>query len=205
MGKSPPETSVRRVEPMTSPGPSEVPCLEVLSGASAGRVVPIRLPVLTIGRDPTSNIVLGDEGVSRNHVKIIMYDDGRPNVVDLESTNGTFINGKQVDVAPLSEGDRIQLGPEVILRLSYWGEAQIEKIMAGTPDEPDPEPLPLSQRELEIAELVVEGLTNADIGQELGISLRTVTTHIANIYRRLDIHSRAALTRLFMERRGRRV
>lgn len=189
---------------MTSPGPSEIPCLEVLSGSSAGRVVPIRLPVLTIGRDPSSNICLDDEGVSRNHIKIIVYDDGRPNIVDLESTNGTFVNGKQVDAAPLSEGDRIQIGPDVVVRLTYWGETQLEKVLAGAEPEPDPEPLPLSQRELEIAELVVEGMTNADIAEELGISLRTVTTHIANIYRRLDIHSRAALTRLFMERRGRR-
>ena len=65
---------------------------------------------------------------------------------------------------------------------------------------------PAQPRELEIAELVVEGLTNPDIAEELGISQRTVTTHLANMYRRLDIHSRAALTRVMMEHRvsGRR-
>ena len=200
MVKAPPPTGLRSFEPSSAPGPDEVPCIEVLTGSSAGRIIPLRLPVLTIGRDPSSHVALDDDGVSRSHIKVLLYDNGHPNVVDLESTNGTFINGTQVDVAPLGEGDRIQLGPLVVLRLIYWSEERVAELER-VPKAPEPEPLPLSPREMEIAELVVDGLTNPAIAEQLGISLRTVTTHLANVYRRLDVHSRAALTRVILEQR----
>jgi DNA-binding CsgD family transcriptional regulator/tetratricopeptide (TPR) repeat protein len=53
----------------------------------------------------------------------------------------------------------------------------------------------LSAREEEVARLVAQGLSNAEVAQRLFISTRTVTTHLQHIYRRLDIPSRAALIR----------
>ena len=52
---------------------------------------------------------------------------------------------------------------------------------------------PLSRRELEVAGLVAKGLTNAEIAEQLVLSVRTVETHLAHIYGRLGISSRAAL------------
>ena len=57
----------------------------------------------------------------------------------------------------------------------------------------------LSARELEVAELVAQGLTNVEIGQRLGISRRTVATHLEHAYSRLGIHSRAELVRRISE------
>ena len=58
---------------------------------------------------------------------------------------------------------------------------------------------PLSPRELEIARLVAEDMTNAEIAEQLIISQRTVTTHLDRIYNRLGINSRTALVRYAIE------
>ena len=66
---------------------------------------------IVIGRNPTTDITLLDEGISREHA-VIHYDADAPGYVieDLQSTNGTKLNGKRIRSAPLSEGDEIQIG-----------------------------------------------------------------------------------------------
>lgn len=58
----------------------------------------------------------------------------------------------------------------------------------------------LTTRQAEVARLVAEGLTNAEVAERLFISHRTVTTHLENIYRELGLGSRTALTRYVIER-----
>lgn len=195
-----PDTALRSFEPSAAPGPDEVPCVEVMRGASQGRIVPLRLRSMLVGRSSSAQLRLDEDGVSRNHAKVVVYDDGRPQLVDLESTNGTFVNGRRIDACTLTDGDRIQIGPGVVLRLIYLNRATVDQHERAAAHPPN-EPLPLSPREREVADLVVEGLTNPDIAARLKISLRTVTTHLGNIYKRLDINSRAALTRVMMEHR----
>jgi pSer/pThr/pTyr-binding forkhead associated (FHA) protein len=64
-----------------------------------------------IGRNPTTDITLLDEGASREHA-IVLYDEDQDGWVieDLQSTNGTKVNGKRVRSAALAPGDRIQIG-----------------------------------------------------------------------------------------------
>jgi DNA-binding CsgD family transcriptional regulator/tetratricopeptide (TPR) repeat protein len=57
----------------------------------------------------------------------------------------------------------------------------------------------LSGREEEVAQLVAQGLSNAEVGERLFISSRTVATHLHHIYRRLELPSRAALVRYVLE------
>ena len=57
----------------------------------------------------------------------------------------------------------------------------------------------LSVREEEVARLVAQGLSNAEVGERLFISTRTVATHLQHIYRRLELPSRAALIRYVLE------
>ncbi|MDN5860659.1 MAG: helix-turn-helix transcriptional regulator, partial [Pseudonocardia sp.] len=59
---------------------------------------------------------------------------------------------------------------------------------------------PLSARELEVARLFAEGLTTAEVAARLVLSPHTVTAHLRRIYERLEVHSRAALTRILVER-----
>jgi ATP/maltotriose-dependent transcriptional regulator MalT len=51
-------------------------------------------------------------------------------------------------------------------------------------------PEPLSERELEVLQLIAAGKTNRRIATELFVSVGTVKTHINNVYRKLDAHSR---------------
>jgi len=64
-----------------------------------------------IGRNPTTDITLLDEGISREHA-IIVYDVKQEFflVEDLQSTNGTRVNGKRVRSTELSDRDKLQIG-----------------------------------------------------------------------------------------------
>jgi pSer/pThr/pTyr-binding forkhead associated (FHA) protein len=70
---------------------------------------PIEGAVVQIGRAPGCDIVLDDRNVSRRHAEIRRRG---PVVVliDLDSTNGTIVNGRRVREHPLADGDRITLG-----------------------------------------------------------------------------------------------
>ncbi len=85
--------------------------LEILNGGFEGMTYDLTAEEIVIGRNPTTDITLLDEGISREHA-VIHYDADAPGYVieDLQSTNGTRVNGKRVRSAPLSEGDEIQIG-----------------------------------------------------------------------------------------------
>src|SRR5215831_922034 len=72
--------------------------------------------VLRIGRAPDNDIVVSDLSVSRHHAELRRTATGYQ-IVDLDSHNGTFVNGQQVGSAPLTEGDIVGIGPSTF-RLS---------------------------------------------------------------------------------------
>jgi ABC-type multidrug transport system ATPase subunit/pSer/pThr/pTyr-binding forkhead associated (FHA) protein len=65
---------------------------------------------LTIGRDAANDLVLSDPNVSRFHAEVIVSGDGAE-VVDLGSRNGTRVDGRLVERAPLERGASIGIGP----------------------------------------------------------------------------------------------
>jgi diguanylate cyclase (GGDEF)-like protein len=74
----------------------------------------------TLGRAPDSTFPLDDMTVSRKHATIKMDAHGMVSLVDEGSTNGTFLNGRPVEAGwpvNLDEGDRVQLGTGVVLKL----------------------------------------------------------------------------------------
>lgn len=85
--------------------------LEILNGGFEGMTYDLVGEEIVIGRNPTTDITLLDEGISREHA-VILYDaDALAYVIeDLQSTNGTKVNGKRIRSAPLNEGDEIQIG-----------------------------------------------------------------------------------------------
>jgi ABC-type multidrug transport system ATPase subunit len=77
-----------------------------------------RLPtkVLRIGRAPDNDVVISDLSVSRHHAELRKIAETYQ-IVDLNSHNGTFVNGQRVSSAPLTEGDIVGIGPSTF-RLS---------------------------------------------------------------------------------------
>jgi hypothetical protein len=88
--------------------------LRVLDGADRGRVYE-RIPTpITIGREEGNAVQLNDERISRFHIKI-QEDQGKLVLTDLESTNGTRVNGEDAQLRILRFGDVIALGRSVLL------------------------------------------------------------------------------------------
>jgi len=88
--------------------------LRIIDGADRGRVYEHLLPPITVGREEGNSIQLNDERVSRFHVKI-QEDHNRLVITDLESTNGTKVNGEDVQLRILRYGDTIQIGRSLLL------------------------------------------------------------------------------------------
>ncbi|KYH45230.1 DUF3662 and FHA domain-containing protein [Branchiibius sp. NY16-3462-2] len=69
--------------------------------------------ITVLGRDEEADIIIADPGISRRHSEIRVTNDGPHKVAsvrDLGSTNGTYVNGDQIDSARLRNGDRITIG-----------------------------------------------------------------------------------------------
>lgn len=88
--------------------------LRVVTGADRGRVYAELRPPITIGREEGNAVQVNDERVSRFHVKI-QEDDGRLVVTDLDSTNGTRVNGHPCNLKILRYGDTISIGRTVLI------------------------------------------------------------------------------------------
>jgi transcriptional regulator with GAF, ATPase, and Fis domain/pSer/pThr/pTyr-binding forkhead associated (FHA) protein len=96
--------------------PSGQPRLVAIAGPRSGEVLPVSAPELTIGRDPSNGLCLADLSLSRRHCAITL--EGAPRIRDLQSSNGTFVNGMQISDHLLTDGDRIQLGESLFLFIS---------------------------------------------------------------------------------------
>ena len=66
--------------------------------------------VRTLGRSTSADFIVDAALVSRVHCRLTALPDGGLEVSDLESTNGTYVNGERVDRARLNSGDRVQMG-----------------------------------------------------------------------------------------------
>jgi len=91
-----------------------VASLFVIQGADQGKRFELKSSPVALGRESSNAIRLHDTEVSRRHAEIRL-DDERYRIVDLGSANGTFVNGRLIDQAPLRSGDRLQLGQTVML------------------------------------------------------------------------------------------
>ena len=78
-------------------------------GAKAGARYALDSDVVSLGRDPNSDIFLDDVTVSRRHAEVERRG-ARYSIRDVGSLNGTYVNRKLVEQGELSEGDEVQVG-----------------------------------------------------------------------------------------------
>lgn len=87
------------------------------------------MKVVTIGRSPQNDIVYDDTSVSKYHLQIIKHDDGSFELIDFNSTNGTFVNGQRVKQVKLETNDVIKIGTSKPLKWkNYFKEDKNEVI-----------------------------------------------------------------------------
>jgi DNA-binding CsgD family transcriptional regulator len=191
MSADPPRTTDYHEDDVRRAG---APRLEVVRGTVPRGPIDLAPGTFLVGRDEEADLRFDSVGVSRKHARLRIDEQGMVELFDLQSRNGSFVNGQRVDRLALRVGDELRFG-EVVLRLTVVGHAQGGEEPAG-PMRAKVRPPGLSDREFEVASLAAEGLTNAEIGRRLDISGATVGRHLSNIYERLNIHSRVALVRM---------
>jgi diguanylate cyclase (GGDEF)-like protein len=94
------------------------PYFIVLGGSEVGQMFLIERSETILGRGAGANIRIRDDGVSRLHARVFL--NGKDvSIEDMESANGTLVNGERVDRHELREGDKVQIGATTILKFTY--------------------------------------------------------------------------------------
>ena len=93
------------------------PRLFALSGPLKDSTIPLPEGEVTLGRDPTNTVAVIDPSVSRRHCLLRREDDGRFQIRDMDSRNGTLVNGLTVREQWLRHGDEIAIGDSVFIFL----------------------------------------------------------------------------------------
>jgi len=106
------------------------PSLVFLSGELIAVPIPLEREEVTLGRALEADVRINDTEVSRQHAKIVAVRDEKRNVTDyilndLDSRNGTFLNGRRVRRETLENGDKITVG-DTILRFDQLDEIDRE-------------------------------------------------------------------------------
>ncbi len=91
----------------------KIPALIVIQGNDAGRIFKLTNQAITIGRAAETHFCVNDQTVSRKHC-LLEVTHANVILIDLESSNGTFINGQRITKKKLINGDKIQVGSTVM-------------------------------------------------------------------------------------------
>ncbi|HYT99798.1 MAG TPA: FHA domain-containing protein [Gemmatimonadales bacterium] len=138
--------------PRPSPG-APLASLLVKSGALKNQRLPVRTPVFNIGRADYNDIVFPDPSVSTTHAKL-QRREGVWVVVDLDSTNGTFVDGERVKgESPLAPGALLRFGDVQLVfepsddavRIAKGGGTQVMKDFRAVAPAPPARPAPRSR------------------------------------------------------------
>ena len=91
--------------------------LVIVSGLTAGTTLELVNETTSVGRHEASDLVLDDVSVSRHHAVFTRTASGRITLRDLNSLNGTYVNGARVEESTLHSADEVQVGK---FKLVFW-------------------------------------------------------------------------------------
>lgn len=87
--------------------------LVIVAGENVGKAYYLNRPQVTVGRATDNDVVLLDIAVSRKHLRIDRHAEGF-RLVDLQSGNGTIVNGRRATECELYDGDRVEVGNSIL-------------------------------------------------------------------------------------------
>jgi FHA domain len=120
------------------------------SGPNVGKVYPLELEDISIGRDTGNTIAINDAEISRRHARLALHGSAYV-IQDLGSTNGTFVNGVRVTgTQVLNPGDTISFGENISLsyeaaydaNATVISSARAPRTVVAAPQEAAPAPMP---------------------------------------------------------------
>jgi DNA-binding CsgD family transcriptional regulator len=167
------------------------PTFHVGEGPLAGTVIRIDQDIATLGRRTDNAYVISDPRISRVHAEI-RKEAGAVIVTDLGSSAGTKVNGNEISgPTVVNHGDKVSFGPVTAVfedpAAASKGEEETQVL-----EVPKVETGPhLSPRQQQVLELMAEGMTNAQIGDQLGVTERTVKAYAQELYDKLGVRNRA--------------
>ena len=154
----------------------------------------------TIGRSTEQAIVIIDSSISRIHARLRVGARGDITIEDLGSRNGVDVNGKLTQFGGLGLNDRIRLGavpclitPERQLRSFALDDESTHGGMPLLSGWRLPEDIDLSPPQVEVLQLIADGLTESEVAAKTGRSYHMVHNHVRVIYKALGVHSRGEL------------
>lgn len=191
---------------MTSTAPQKArkvaptPTLTAREGPMAGTVLRLQEEEGTLGRREDNTYVVADPRVSRLHASV-RKEGGSYVVTDLGSSAGTKVNDDEISGPHvLHHGDVVSFGPiqfafEDPAKMTEADDRTMVLDVQKTPVGPS-----LSPRQQEVLEGMAEGMTNREIGEELGVTERTVKAYAQELYDKLDVRNRAGAVAEAMKR-----
>lgn len=102
-----------------------MPSLFVIRGNDQGSRFELQHEVIGLGRDASNAVQLHDTEVSRQHAEIRRVDNVFT-LIDLSSSNGTYVNGRRVQRCTLNSGDQVQLGGTLMLFTGPTGDVEYD-------------------------------------------------------------------------------
>jgi len=100
--------------------------LIIISGENIGKIYSVEGQKTVIGRVHNCDVSILDSSISREHAFIDFDIRGVPTIKDLDSTNGTFVNGEKVSSIELKDGDKIQCGTSTVFKFSKQDTLETE-------------------------------------------------------------------------------